>query len=436
MANGTFTRARSFSATFTLFAKGPTSVTTTGSTSRIQWDDVIDSGVNSKHREQIKNHQNATTHNNRDRFIVRGHTSGMSEFQLDRLPGGTVTPIQIKRRVSGDFLDSGDITPINLYNDAAMKSRVANKALVGFLSKCRQAQTALQGGVFVGEIRETLTMIVKPGKAIRKLLNEYSRDIRRRTRKFRKAGRLDPSHIRDANKVISDTWLEYSFGLAPLFADVDGGARALAELVTHPADYQRVTYKTDEFQPNSQLGTAIYSKNVDNSGTNYRVHKRGKEGYRCAITGEVRCRVDNPTEMAKRLLGFRPSDFLPTVWELIPYSFLVDYFTNIGDVISAWTFPQEDISWWSRTQQAVREIEWLAYMTGATNPNPGQYKLTSWHGPTLEFFTRRERIERDSTKLGLPFMQFQIPGFSTKWLNIAALAHMRSFNGVHSNYRA
>lgn len=425
MMNGTFPRSRQFDAAFTLFTKYPTSTTVTGSRSRITWSDVVDSGVNPRFREQIRSHQNASTHNNRNRFIIRGHTSGFTEFQLDKLPGSTITPRQIRRRVAGDILDAGDITVPNLYDNIALRNKANNAALIGFLNKARDAQTALQGGVFVGELRQTLTMIVKPGKAIRKLLNEYSRDIRRRTRRFRRNGRLEPSHIRDANKVISDTWLEYSFGLSPLFADVEGGARALAELATRPHEYRRVSYSTEEFEPNSQLGDDRYIKNVDGKGTRYVVEKRGKQGHLCRITGEVRCEVKNPYLMSKELFGFKPSDFLPTVWELIPYSFLVDYFTNIGDVISAWTFPQQDLTWWSRSRKAVREIEYLAYMIDPINPNPGDYQVTSWFGPTLNFLISRERIERDATTLGLPVIRFQVPGFSKKWLNIAALAHMR-----------
>lgn len=33
-------------------------------------------------------------------------------------------------------------------------------------------------------------------------------------------------------------------------------------------------------------------------------------------------------------MGLTIQEFVPTVWELIPYSFVVDYFTNIGDVVN------------------------------------------------------------------------------------------------------
>jgi hypothetical protein len=33
--------------------------------------------------------------------------------------------------------------------------------------------------------------------------------------------------------------------------------------------------------------------------------------------------------------GFDLRSFVPTVWELVPYSFIVDYFSNVGDCLMA-----------------------------------------------------------------------------------------------------
>jgi hypothetical protein len=44
-------------------------------------------------------------------------------------------------------------------------------------------------------------------------------------------------------------------------------------------------------------------------------------------------------------LGFSWESFVPTVWELVPYSFILDYFTNIGDVLSAGLLVQSHLAW-------------------------------------------------------------------------------------------
>jgi hypothetical protein len=44
--------------------------------------------------------------------------------------------------------------------------------------------------------------------------------------------------------------------------------------------------------------------------------------------------IPGSEEHQKRLLGLHPSEIASTAWELLPWSFLIDYFTNIGKYIS------------------------------------------------------------------------------------------------------
>jgi hypothetical protein len=48
--------------------------------------------------------------------------------------------------------------------------------------------------------------------------------------------------------------------------------------------------------------------------------------------------------------GFTPSEFIPTAWEILPWSFLVDYFLNIGDLLSASVTDTSNVAWVNRSR--------------------------------------------------------------------------------------
>lgn len=297
MQNGTFRRGVDYTRSFigwdydTIPQPIPATFNELTTQERIVWDDHVDSGVNPRHRDQIRQHVNATTHNNRDRLTIEGHYTGLAYTTWVR---NSDPRRYIKRQVSGCipamFANPALIRVVNLYSNASVKSRVVNRTLVGFLSNCRNAQTTFQGGVFVGEIRETLHQIIRPAKSIRKLINSYYTDAKHRTRKMRSGRRYTPIRITDANKVLSDTWLEYSFGLSPLLQDVREGAQALARLSLDPQEYKRVSFAFDEFAPDSSVspsGTLNFNTTLWN-GIRYNVFCRSKVGYKSKMTGEVR----------------------------------------------------------------------------------------------------------------------------------------------------
>lgn len=389
----------------------------------LTWTDKRGDVANPNWRDEVKRHVGATTPCSGEVYKFEGHTSGLVETTLKRiLPG--VPYEKVTRRHVGDLLSANDLSPFSFYSNPTMKSRVGNVAVAGFLNKCADARRQLEGGVFVGEIKEALHQVTHPGKAFRKLLNEYVRDARRRTRSLKRTGnRIDPSRISDANKIVSDTWLEWSFGAKPLLSDVKSGAEALAELLTRTFDVKDVRYVAQEEEDTTPSSKAAYT-GAFNLFTIYAFHQQEIAKVLCRIVGQVKIEVTNPITMAREVLGFAPGDFVPTVYNLIPYSFLLDYFTNMGDVIQAWSFPSEKLAWFNRTYRVTRTRKVNGQFLKVFN-NDSHYTTDFTIAPPIKVTLSSTRFDRDSTNLGLPTLVFQIPGFSTKWLNIAGLAHMR-----------
>jgi hypothetical protein len=131
--------------------------------------------------------------------------------------------------------------------------------------------------------------------------------------------------------------------------------------------------------------------------------------------------IDKPT-----VYGFRWGEFVPTLWNLLPWSFVVDYFTNVGAIFESWSnrsiAPQSAVG--TTVLSTVGEFLTDSWKISSNDAGfdevskvlvPGQLTLT------------KQVISRGLT-YGAPWVlpTFKVPGTSTKWINLAALSHQLS----------
>jgi hypothetical protein len=115
---------------------------------------------------------------------------------------------------------------------------------------------------------------------------------------------------------------------------------------------------------------------------------------------------------------------------LIPYSFLVDYFTNIGKVIDGASSGIVRLAWGCRTAWQVKKTSYEAvrldqdWLKGNTGPNDTSSGYASGGGE-FHSWSIYGRSSVDAISTGLRDVQFKLPGSNTKWLNIGALAAVR-----------
>lgn len=306
---------------------------------------------------------------------------------------------------SGEFLALTTSAPI---------SEVDNIALSKFLRACKGAQRQFSGGVFLGELRETMKLIRNPASALRSLITDYVGACRRAPR------RLSP---KQTLKHVSNQWLEYSFGMLPLVSDIRSGYNALERLYLNlPSKYVTATEQREFGSQTTEKRIALWAQYFPVT-----IHCFVKGSYSRTWRGEVR--------LAQRDIGSAPSesfgatlrDFVPTVYELIPYSFLIDYFVNIGEILEAASFNTTDLIWNCSTGRTVSDSRIQIDPRRPSEISDGE--LLDWSLDSSEQVYKIKSFSRVTIPaglIGLPSLAFKVPGNWSKFLNIGALASLRA----------
>lgn len=388
---------------FSSFGSSPPTLSSI-SAGEFVWQDQFTGDSNPSWRSQVAQGSNATTLASGNRTTLQmGFCSSSSKVR--RVFDGQVTNWATFGNPLAHLLES--CPPPG--NRSAIDQDVANKALIGFLRKCKGLQRQFSGGVFLGELREAIRLVRSPLLGFRTALDRWH-DVCR--------GRVQRGNPSTLSRDLSNQWLEFQFGIKPLISDLGNGLDALSRLKNRRfRAFARFLSTSETLVSTNSVDLADFSIPLG-----IHVERQMKYVSTKRIIGEVHCEPDGPLARSEALgLGLR--DFVPTVYELIPYSFLVDYFVNFGELIDAWSFNRADLAWHCETfrTECITEVKPTPFVLPL-----GPYEILSSH-QALDPCSRREvSFVRSATPLGFPSVAFRLPGTSTKLLNIAALARLRT----------
>lgn len=287
-----------------------------------------------------------------------------------------------------------------------------NKAKQAMVSAIRNTQTAFQGGVFLGELAESLLMIANPARALKEGFGHYLAFLKKKKRSVRKSPFKKRAAL--AKKIVTDTWLEYSLGWRPLIFDINNAADALAR-VLHGAGEERhpIHGSGEDVSVSHSSNDSVYSAGpIDLRANDIDVEKHIVKYY-----GSVR--IADPSHSAPRLTGFSLDNFVPTVWELIPYSFVVDYFSNIGAILYAATTDMSTVAWMARTSIHEQNCSRHLFYVPLKDGNERSYRLSP--PDPYEIWNQRVIDRQPYTGSLVPSFQVFTPKIATPWLNVGAL---------------
>jgi hypothetical protein len=323
-------------------------------------------------------------------------------------PGKTLYP----EAVYGTFIDT-----LPAFQNQVTAGTDA-KALARFYKNLDEAQSHAQGMQFLGEFHEVISQLKRPYHSAVQLVGTHLDRAAHAALKYRPRNNYGMKEaLANLNKALADSWLETVFGLRPLVSDTKAIAEAIAR---HSLDTRRdkIVGSAGEtiagsISSSTQLANGVSYINIRKDVRETLVHKSRYVGFmdwsRSAALGS--------NSRLTELLGFRADKFIPTIYELIPYSWLADYVSNLGAVIESGCTSTASVKFGVYTSQVIstKEYIWTPGSTGALPVInslivPGSGKLI------------RKRVRRlGFTQVPTVPFSFSLPGEPMKYLNVLAL---------------
>lgn len=279
------------------------------------------------------------------------------DFPVGVVYSGTLLP---ESKHLGTYLDWQD--------DAEWKERSAQsreKALNAAFAKASSTEWA------------TNMVLAEANKTFASILSILYRALRL----FRAVIRLNFRYLREEITLdnLSDRYLEIRYALRPLLYDVRDAENAFNAKFEKP--FRRTFRGSDSFEDR------FHDTIVTNPSSSYEldvertmeIHTSSRAGVMCDVT-------------VSKISIFGTDQILETAWELVPFSFIVNWFIDVGSKIAAWT-PNAGIRplahWSTSRTQGVRCNKFDA--PRVTDPNMDFDSTFNWTGEMHETWTSIKR---------------------------------------------
>lgn len=253
-------------------------------------------------------------------------------------------------------------------------------------------------GVTVGEGHKSLNMI---GGAARRIAGGLNAAKRLDPKGLAKALGVRPGRYNSRNHGLTATslWLEYRYGWTPLLLDVYNGAQVIANILNAPATKSFIVRggRQGHAPPDTELPW-------------------GFDKLECTRTYQL---IGLVTESQSTAVQLGLQDSLSVAWELLPYSFVVDWFLPIGTYLEA----RNAVS----TLDA-KYVETIVYTRRSEGLIDGFYQFNGTGSEYRFHSVRMDRKVRNDIPVALPNLRPLKDALG--WKNcISALALLNNFAG-------
>jgi len=255
---------------------------------------------------------------------------------------------------------------LNSFDIGSYQNGCKNHAMIDALNKASDMKVNL--AVALAEAKKTSDLIL-----------DTANRIDRAYRAFRKGKFREVASILEVSpKKVHSTWLKNQYGVQPLLMDVKGAAEYFAQQTIGRASKFAVKgkFKLDVSQTRTTWSTAYGGPWADIDTSNGYVEARVK------LWLEV---TSSRYAQAQQLGITNPALF---VWELVPYSFVFDWFISVGDYLQAIS-ALDGITVRKSMRELIREIKYTRVSPGNNNIVNG---TEHWAGPRFASDHARDYI--------------------------------------------
>lgn len=250
---------------------------------------------------------------------TRSHSDGSYSFGSGYSDGWNIT-------VTGDLMAIVEGVSDRTHSWEDSQNEMKPRVLVAAYAKIRD--DSIMSGELMSDLGQSLGMLQHPFRKARKLVNRIFTDAQKSYRKTAKS-------VTQAN---ADAWLEYRYGWKPLFLDVRQGLKLYSQGERRLQRVRRVVRSgeaasfrdanpfTDVAAPYPWgfTATGSVSQNVKfscDAGVIYTISGRSQSQ---ALSEDLRLGIDS---------------LASTGWEIIPHSFVADWFIRVGPWLEAINLP-------------------------------------------------------------------------------------------------
>lgn len=352
-------------------------------------------------------------HTPRYASLLKTHQRALSQCTIEYYNDGT------------SFLNKGNgitrtllgyDTPSNAYSTSPT---TRNKAIARFH---KALGSFVDAGVVMAELDKTLGTFSSLSNELlgrhNRRYSEMGSDPRLRELLSRKGTTIYPPRTKkDVLKRLADGWLEYNFGLSPVLADVEGAAKALASLL-NKLERKKLQGAASSDSSSVYTYSPISMGLWQNTGHTHQVIRDTIDHFVCKYGATYRSDLFGSNMSALSDFGLTDNRILPSVYELLPYSWLVDYFTNVGDLLTALSAPTYAIrDGWS-VEYCVRN-EWYRSHSVLGGKRMG-VSITGYTPLQISKSTRFFERKPVASNGFLPTFEVQVPSVAQS-ANVAAV---------------
>lgn len=235
---------------------------------------------------------------------------------------------------------------------------VHNKAYERFLDKVR---TSVGAGQNLVEYRQTLALVRSTIDALKQPIVTFGKQVRALGRSGK---RKDLTRV--GLKNLGAAWLTFHFGIEPLIKDLYAGLERLDQ--QHQGITKHYACSASQTWEYESVNTGWYTDSV-------------KEQYRGVVRFQADVECVNPTLASLNDFGLLNPATL--AWEIVPFSFVVDWFIPVGSYLNSFT----DLVGYKVTNPST--TWYLTYIGDRTYRQPGEnilstvsgYHLRRWQEP-------------------------------------------------------